>query len=112
LAWTESLGKTLFACGKAWCCSYVTDTHTHLLWGLWGSNFNRSQGSRRHEHLLPHVGGNHYPLGPPGVQDLCLSGDQTVCVQPTASQAPIFVFLAQYSSGGFEKKLGKKKKKV
>ena len=27
LAWTENLGKTLFACGKAWCCSCVADSH-------------------------------------------------------------------------------------
>jgi hypothetical protein len=31
LPWTESLGETLFACGKAWCCSYVTDSHIPLL---------------------------------------------------------------------------------
>jgi hypothetical protein len=43
LAWTESLRETLFACGKAWCCSYETDSHTSLLWGLWGwGNFDRS----------------------------------------------------------------------
>ena len=24
------------------------------------------------------------PIGTPGIQDLCLTGDQTVCVQPTA----------------------------
>jgi hypothetical protein len=27
LAWTESLEETLFAFGKAWCCSYVADSH-------------------------------------------------------------------------------------
>ena len=36
LVWTESLEETLFACGKAWCCSYVTDSHMPLLLGLWG----------------------------------------------------------------------------
>ena len=31
----ESFGETLFACGRAWCCSYVTDGHIPLCRGLW-----------------------------------------------------------------------------
>jgi hypothetical protein len=35
LAWSESFGETLFACGRAWCCFYVTNGHTPLYRVLW-----------------------------------------------------------------------------
>jgi hypothetical protein len=34
---------------EAWGFICVTDSHTPLLWGLWGGNFDRSQMSRRHD---------------------------------------------------------------
>ena len=78
LAWTESLGETLFACGKAWCCSYVTDSLS--CGGYRGDNFDRSQGSRRHDQMPSvHVGGNYHPPSPIRVQDLSTTRDQAVC---------------------------------
>ena len=35
------------------------------------------------EHLLSHVGENHHPSGPQGSRPL-LTGEEAVCVQPTA----------------------------
>ena len=72
LAWTESLGKRLFACGKAWCCSYMTESHTTLcVWAVWvvTSTGARSPGDMV-EHLLSHVGGNHHPSGLQGSRPL------------------------------------------
>jgi hypothetical protein len=45
----------------------VTPSHTLLLWGLRGSNFDRSQGSKRHERtssLLPSHVDELPPMGP------------------------------------------------
>ena len=87
LAWTESLGETLFACGKAWCYSYLADSHTSpvRVVRVVTSTGARGPGDMI-EHLLSHVGGNHHPTGVPGVPDLCSTGHQTVCAQPTAPQ--------------------------
>jgi hypothetical protein len=73
---------------EAWDIVCMTDGQTPLLQRLWGgSNFDRSQGSRRHDRTpfvpcrwkLP-------PIRSPGILDLCLTGDQAVCAQPTAPQ--------------------------
>jgi hypothetical protein len=56
-------GGNLFARGKAWCCSYVTDGHTPLMSGVAGavtSTGARGAGDMI-EHLLSHVGRNHHP---------------------------------------------------
>jgi hypothetical protein len=43
------------------------------------------------ERLLSHVCGNHHPLGPTEVQDLCSTGDQAACVQPIAPHVYIYI---------------------
>jgi hypothetical protein len=67
-------GETLSACGRAWCCSYVTDRAV----GAVTSTGARGSGDLI-ELLLSHVGGNYHPPSPAGVQDLSLTGHQAVC---------------------------------
>ena len=68
-----------------WDIVYVTDSHTPLLRDCEGGNLDRSQGSRRHDQTpsIP-CRWKSPPIGSPGVQDLCSTGDQAVCAQPTA----------------------------
>jgi hypothetical protein len=44
------------------------------------------------KHLPSHVGGNHHPSCSQGVLDLCSTGDQAVCAQPTAPQQSIQIY--------------------
>jgi hypothetical protein len=64
-----------------------TFTHLFCRWRCGSCNFNRSQGSRGHDRTpsIP-CRCKSPPIGSPGVQDLCWTGDQAVCVQPTAPQ--------------------------
>ena len=86
LAWTASLRETLFAYGKAWCSSYMTDSHTPLMWGLWGGKLRQEPGIQETWsnafHPISVEITTHWVL--PRVEDLCSTGDQAVCVQPTA----------------------------
>jgi hypothetical protein len=74
LAWTESMGETLFACGKAGCCSYRADSHTSPLAIVGVVTSTRARGDMV-ECLSTHVG----ELSPPGpgVQDLALTGNHS-----------------------------------
>jgi hypothetical protein len=70
LAWTETLGENLFACGKGWCCSYMIDSTSPAgALGTGTSTGLRNPGDMI-EHLLSHVGGNRHPLGPQGSRSL------------------------------------------
>ena len=73
-------GETLFACGKAWCNSFVADGHASPVGpvGAIISTGARGPGDMV-KRLLSHVGGNYHPSGSPGVQDLASTGNQAVC---------------------------------
>jgi hypothetical protein len=65
LAWTESLGKPYLHVGTLSAApTWLIATHLSC-GGCGGSNFDRSQGFRRHDQIPSvHVGGNHHPSGP------------------------------------------------
>jgi hypothetical protein len=90
LAWTESLGKTLFACGKALrCSSPVKAVEAVTLTGA------RGPGDMI-EYLLFHVGGNHHPLSPLGFKSLSNWRPSCLCVAhcPTVKDAfNVFLYL-------------------
>jgi hypothetical protein len=78
LAWTERLGETLFVCGKAWCCSYVADSHASPVGAVEVVTLTGARGpGDMVKCLQSHVG----ELSPPGprVQDLASTGDHAVC---------------------------------
>jgi hypothetical protein len=78
LAWIESLGDTLFECGKVWCCSYMADSHASPVGAVWAVTSTGARGLG--DRVKPsHVGGSYYPWGSTRVQDLASTGNQAVC---------------------------------
>jgi hypothetical protein len=85
----NSLGDPLFVCGKAWCCSYMTDSHTTSCGGCGVVTSTGARGSGDMiKCLQSHVGGNYHTLGPTRFQDLSLSGDQPGCLCIALARCP------------------------
>ena len=55
---------------------------THLSCGGCGASIGAEGPEDMIECIPSHIGRNHHTLVPPGVQDLCSTGDQAVYVQP------------------------------
>ena len=82
LVWSESFGETLFACGKAWCCSYLTDGHISLC--RVGGGCSYITGAKDPEcvaeNLLSHAGGVQHPSGHRGFRPLLDQGTGCLCI--------------------------------
>jgi hypothetical protein len=80
--------ETLFACGRAWCSYNVIDATYLSAGGMWeavatGQDPGAQEAWLNSFHpmqveIFAHLGS--------GVPDLCWTGDQAVCAQPTTPQ--------------------------
>jgi hypothetical protein len=88
MVWSESFRETLFACGRAWYCSYLTDGHIPLGGGALWEAVATLQEPGTHE-----VWPNTCCLMQVEVLTYWVTGvpDQAVCAQPTAPQVFIHI---------------------